>query len=339
MRTRWSVVPLLLIFVLVVSACATPVVQDTAPQATTAPVEQQPAADSEAPADDAMAKDIVDTAIEAGSFNTLVAAVQAAGLEEALRGDGPFTVFAPTDEAFAALPEGTVEGLLADPEALSQILLYHVVAGKVMAADVSDGLQADTLEGAPVAFSIVDGKPMINDANIVATDVEASNGVIHVIDAVILPPAEGAMEDDAMADDAMAKDIVDTAIEAGSFNTLVAAVQAAGLEDALRGEGPLTVFAPTDEAFAALPEGTVESLLANPEELTKILLYHVADGKLMATDVVERGFIPTLLERSLTVTAVGSDVQVNNAKVIAADVEASNGVIHVIDTVLIPAGN
>ena len=334
MKTRWSVVPLLLIFVLVVSACAAPVAQE----APTAPVEQ-PTAVSEAPAEAEMAADIVDTAIAAGSFNTLVAAVQAAGLEDALRGDGPFTVFAPTDEAFAALPEGTVEGLLADPEALSQILLYHVVAGKVMAADVSDGLSADTLQGAPVAFTIVDGKPMINDANIVATDVEASNGVIHVIDAVILPPAEDAMEDDAMADDAMATDIVDTAIAAGSFNTLVAAVQAAGLEDALRGEGPFTVFAPTDEAFAALPAGTLESLLADPAALSDILLYHVAAGKLMASDVVERGFITTLLERPLTVTAVGDEVTINNAKLVATDIETSNGVIHVIDVVLIPTGS
>ena len=114
----------------------------------------------------------------------------AAGLVDALKGEGPFTVFAPSDEAFAKLPKATLDGLLADPEALSKILLYHVIAGKVMAADVKDGLSADTLQGAPVTFKIVDGKPMINDANIVATDVAASNGVIHVIDSVILPPAE-----------------------------------------------------------------------------------------------------------------------------------------------------
>ena len=109
--------------------------------------------------------DIVDTAVAAGSFNTLVAAVQAAGLEEALRGEGPFTVFAPTDEAFAAIPAETLEALLADPEALSQILLYHVLAGKVMAESVTDGLSADTLQGAPVTFTVMDGTAMINDAN------------------------------------------------------------------------------------------------------------------------------------------------------------------------------
>ncbi|WP_377509225.1 fasciclin domain-containing protein [Octadecabacter sp. R77987] len=132
------------------------------------------------------AKDIVDTAIEAGSFTTLVAAVQAAGLEETLRGEGPFTVFAPTDEAFAALPEGTVEGLLADPEALAAILTYHVVAGKVMSGDLSDGMMATTVNGGDVTI-MTEGGVMVNDANVVTADIETSNGVIHVIDKVILP--------------------------------------------------------------------------------------------------------------------------------------------------------
>ncbi len=140
------------------------------------------------PAKPAAGKDIVATAIGAGQFKTLVAAVQAAGLVSALQGKGPFTVFAPTDEAFAKLPAGTVEGLLKDPKALSNILLYHVLSGEVKAAAVKDGLTAKTLQGSPVTFTIMDGKPMINGANIVATDIMASNGVIHVIDSVILPP-------------------------------------------------------------------------------------------------------------------------------------------------------
>jgi uncharacterized surface protein with fasciclin (FAS1) repeats len=136
--------------------------------------------------------DIVATAIGAGQFKTLVAAVQAAGLVGALQGAGPFTVFAPTDAAFAALPAGTVEGLLKDPKALGDILKYHVLSGAVKAESVKDGLSVNTLQGSPVTFSVVDGKPLINDANIVATDVMASNGVIHVIDKVILPPAKPA---------------------------------------------------------------------------------------------------------------------------------------------------
>jgi uncharacterized surface protein with fasciclin (FAS1) repeats len=137
-------------------------------------------------------KDLVATAIGAGQFKTLVAAVQAAGLVSTLQGKGPFTVFAPTDAAFAALPAGTVEGLLKDPKALGNILLYHVLPGAVKAEAVKDGLKVKTAQGSEVTFSIKDGKPMINDANITATDVMASNGVIHVIDKVILPPAEAA---------------------------------------------------------------------------------------------------------------------------------------------------
>ncbi len=131
--------------------------------------------------------DIVDTAVGAGTFNTLVAAVTAAGLVDTLKGEGPFTVFAPTDEAFAALPEGTVEALLADPEALAAILTYHVIAGKVMSTDLSEGLTATTVNGADVTITL-EGGAKVNGANITAADIEASNGVIHVIDAVILPP-------------------------------------------------------------------------------------------------------------------------------------------------------
>ena len=131
--------------------------------------------------------DIVATASAAGSFNTLVAAVQAAGLVETLQSDGPFTVFAPTDEAFAKLPEGTVEAVIADPEKLRQILLYHVVPGKVMAADVVALKSATTAQGSDVEIMLADGGVMINQANVTATDIETSNGVIHVIDTVILP--------------------------------------------------------------------------------------------------------------------------------------------------------
>ncbi len=131
--------------------------------------------------------DIVDTAVAAGSFNTLVAAVEAAGLVDTLKGEGPFTVFAPTDEAFAALPEGTVESLLADPEALAAILTYHVVPGKVMSTDLSDGMTAATVNGADITIG-TEGGVTVNDANVASADVLASNGVIHVIDSVILPP-------------------------------------------------------------------------------------------------------------------------------------------------------
>lgn len=132
-------------------------------------------------------KDIVDTAIGAGSFNTLVTAVQAAGLVETLKGEGPFTVFAPTDAAFAAIPEADLNALLADKEQLTAVLTYHVVAGKVMAADVVGLDSATTVQGSDIEITVTDAGVKVDNANVVQTDIETSNGVIHVIDAVILP--------------------------------------------------------------------------------------------------------------------------------------------------------
>jgi transforming growth factor-beta-induced protein len=274
-----------------------------------------------------MAKDIVDTAIAAGSFKTLVAAVQAAGLVEALKGEGPFTVFAPTDEAFAKLPAGTLDALLKDPQALGDILKYHVVAGKVMAADVVNLKEAPSLQGEPIAIKVEGGKVMVNDANVVTTDIEASNGVIHVIDSVILPPSASAEAP---------KDIVDTAIGAGSFKTLAAALEAAGLVEALKGEGPFTVFAPTDEAFAALPAGTVEGLLKDPEALKAILLYHVVQGRVLAADAAKLTEAKTLNGASIKISAKDGKVMIDGAEVITPDIMASNGVIHVINQVILP---
>lgn len=297
------------------------------------PAVEMPAAEE----GDAAAQDIVDTAVTAGQFNTLVTAVQAAGLVDALKGEGPFTVFAPTDDAFAKLPAETLQGLLADPQALGNILLYHVISGAIMAADVADGMSAGTLQGSPVTFSVQDGTVKINDAAVVATDIKASNGVIHVIDSVILPPAEGAAAAPQTPETpAGAGDIVDTAVAAGQFNTLLAAAEAAGLVETLRGDGPFTVFAPTDEAFAKLPAGSVESLLADPAKLKDVLLYHVVSGQMSSEELVNMGFVTTLLGRSLPINKSGNDVAVKNAKVVAPDVQASNGVIHVIDTVLLP---
>ncbi len=136
-----------------------------------------------------MKKDIVDTAVANGSFTTLVTAVKAAGLVDTLKGDGPFTVFAPTDEAFAKLPEGTVQKLLLpeNKELLTSILTYHVVSGKVMAADVVNLTSAKTVQGESVEINVDSGKVKVDNANVVLTDVKASNGVIHVIDAVLMP--------------------------------------------------------------------------------------------------------------------------------------------------------
>jgi transforming growth factor-beta-induced protein len=273
--------------------------------------------------------DIVDVATEAGSFATLLTAVEAAGLVETLQGEGPFTVFAPTDEAFAALPEGTLDSLLSDTEALSQVLLYHVVPGEVMASDVVELESATTVQGEDIAITVEGDSVKVNDANVVSTDIAASNGVIHVLDQVILPPS--------VSEAAGMGDIVETAQAAGGFNTLLTAVETAGLVETLKGEGPFTVFAPTDEAFEALDDGTLDGLLADREALTQVLLYHVVPGQVTADQVVELQSAETVEGGSITIRVEDGQVFINDAQVIATDVLTSNGVIHVIDKVIVPS--
>jgi len=270
---------------------------------------------------------IPEVAEEAGSFSTLLTAVQAAGLADELSGAGPFTVFAPTDDAFAALPEGALEGLLADTSALRDVLLHHVAAGELGSADVVGRTAVTMLDGQDADIVVNGSMVTIDGANISVTDIAASNGVIHVIDAVMLPPVE---------EPPPPGNIAEVATEAGNFTTLLAAVDAAGLTDALTGPGPITVFAPTDDAFAALPEGTVEALLADTDELRDVILHHVVDGRQRAAQVVAEERITTLLGPWVDVVVDGATVTVNGATLVATDVEASNGIIHVIDAVLVP---
>ncbi|MEE2681419.1 MAG: fasciclin domain-containing protein [Planctomycetota bacterium] len=269
---------------------------------------------------------IVETAASVKDFSTLVAAVKAAGLVEALNSAGPFTVFAPTNDAFAKLPEGTVEFLL-KPEnkpMLVQVLSYHVVPGRITAEQVVSMKSAPTLEGQRLNIVVKDGTVKVDGATVTKTDINCSNGIVHQIDSVMLPVGDS---------------ITQVAAKNGKFKTLVAAVGAAGLAETLSGKGPFTVLAPTDEAFAKLPKGTVETLLLpeNKDKLVAILSYHVVPGVAAYSDsVVGMKELPTVQGSTIPVTVDGSTVKVGDATVVAVDVEASNGVIHVIDTVLIP---
>lgn len=268
---------------------------------------------------------IVDVAVADGRFATMVTALQEAGLVETLQSDGPFTVFAPTDEAFAALPEGAIEGLLAHKEALANELLYHVVGGEFLATDVVglDGQMVETASGESVRIAVMDGSVMVNDATVIITDIETSNGVIHVIDAVLLPET---------------RTIAEIAAEEENLSTLVGALQQAGLVEALSGEDLLTVFAPTNDAFAALPAGALDSLLADTEDLTSVLLFHVVGGKVMAADVLELDGqeVETLSGDKIMIKIDGETVMIGDATAIITDIEAANGVIHIIDAVLLP---
>ena len=268
---------------------------------------------------------IVDVAVNAGSFKTLVAAVKAAGLVDTLNSKGPFTVFAPTDEAFAMIPKATLTNLLKpeNVEDLRAILTYHVVPGRVVAKDVVKLSSSDTANGQTLSirFDEKNKAVFIDGARVIKTDIEASNGIIHVIDHVMLP-----------------KDIVDIAVTSGSFNTLVAAVKAAGLVETLKGKGPFTVFAPTDAAFAKIPAKTLNDLLKpeNKAELQAILMYHVVPSRFDAKSVVKADSAKTVNGKSFQIKMSKGNVYVDNAMVVKTDIKANNGIIHVIDTVLIP---
>jgi uncharacterized surface protein with fasciclin (FAS1) repeats len=282
----------------------------------------------------AQEKDIVDTAVGAGKFTKLVGAVKAAGLVETLKSEGPFTVFAPSDDAFAKIPEETLNSLLQpeNAEKLKSILTYHVVSGAVMAADAMKLTSAKTVEGSELTIKVDGEIVMIDSAKVVAADIKCSNGVIHIIDSVIMPKPKADSATQA------SKDVVDTALSAGSFNTLVAAVKAAGLVETLKGKGPFTVLAPTDDAFKKLPEGTVETLLKpeNKDQLVKILTYHVIPASAKAADVSKMTSAPTVQGGMLTIKATDDGVMVNKAKVVKTDIECTNGIIHVIDSVILP---
>jgi uncharacterized surface protein with fasciclin (FAS1) repeats len=272
---------------------------------------------------------IYETARAAGGFTTLLAAVDAAGLDGALKGPGPLTVFAPTDDAFAALPDGTVEALLADIPLLTRILQYHVAAGEVDSGAVVglDGSYAKTIGGELVWVTVEGGKVILNTqsdkAEVIVVDIQASNGIIHVIDTVLVP-----------------KDIPTVAAEAG-LTTLLAALEAGGLDEAVAGpNGPFTVFAPTNDAFAALG-GTLTDLLKpeNLETLQRILKFHVASGVATAEDVIglDGWYIETIGGEIVWIEVVGGKVILNGeAEVLVTDVKTSNGIVHVIDTVMVP---
>ena len=254
-------------------------------------------------------------------LSTLVGAVKGAGLVEALSGKGPFTVFAPTNDAFAklaAIPGG---------ETLKKVLLYHVAAGAFSASDLKKKQMLETLAGESIKLRFVKGELILNDnVRVVIKDVKASNGIVHVIDTVLIPPSLAPA----------AKSILEIAGGDPRFTTLVSALTATGLDKVLAGAGPFTVFAPTNDAFAALKK-QLGGTLPSGDALKNVLLYHVAAGKFSAMDLLEAGFVKTAQGQKVDVDKVGDKVVLNgHVNVLIADINASNGVIHVIDAVLLP---
>lgn len=281
---------------------------------------------------------IVETAVAAGNFTTLVAAVQEAGLVELLSDETKtFTVFAPTDAAFAMIDDETLDAILADTELLTSLLTQHVVDGAEISsvqAYAANGTSVTTASGAQIPVAINNKMLTVGGATVSVADIYTSNGVIHVIDSVIvgdlqLPTPE--------------QSIVDVAVGAGSFTTLATALEATGLDETLADlDGTFTVFAPTDAAFAELGEETLNALLADPETLSNILLYHViADAEILADQAItvaagENSLVDMANGDKAALSLNDDNLFINLAQVTSANVMASNGVIHVIDKVILP---
>ena len=269
--------------------------------------------------------DIPTNATNTGVHDSLVDALVKADLVATLQGDGPFTVFAPTDQAFADAGID-LDSFTTDEEiaVLTDILLYHVYSGAVYAADVTDGLTVAMVNGDDASFTVTDGTVMIGDATVTTADVMASNGVIHVIDKVLMPPAD-------------LVDIAAVAMSTGVHDSLVAALVKADLVTTVQGDGPFTVFAPTDQAFTDagidLDSFTTDEEIA---ALTDILLYHVYSGAVNAAGVTDGLTVAMVNGDDASFTVTDGTVMVGDATVVLADVPASNGVIHVIDKVLMP---
>ena len=262
---------------------------------------------------------IADIATGDERFSTLVSLVDSAGLLGLFTGTDEYTVFAPTNAAFEALPQETLDAVMADPDLLQFVLSLHAAPGRVNAESVVAGTLVQTLGG--YVSVAVDGENVaVGGAPVSAVDIEASNGIVHVIDSVITDNAS----------------IVEIASGISDFETLVGLVVQANLVDALSAEGPLTVFAPTNDAFAALPEETLAAVMDDPELLASVLTHHVINGAVTAADVAA-GDVETL---GGTVTIAGdadAGWTINGAPIVTTDIRASNGWIHIMGGVIVPA--
>jgi len=270
--------------------------------------------------------DIVTIAERTADLSTLVAALTAGKLVSTLQGPGPFTVFAPTNEAFARIETDTLNKLLGNVAQLDQVLEYHVISGRFSMRDLMSAQVVSTLEKSSVVVRTIGHAQMVNNANIVLADVEATNGFVHVVDNVLMPPDFATM--------LYSTDIVELAESQPDLATLVAALVAGDLTTTLAGAGPFTVFAPTNEAFAKIPAADLKKLLANKQELDTVLTYHVLAGTFKMRELMAVRSVATLEGQSITVSETSSVINVNDAKVLKYDVAATNGIVHLIDTVL-----
>ena len=266
---------------------------------------------------------VYDVVANSADHAILKLAIDTCSLDGVLSGAGPFTLFAPTDAAFLALPSGTIPALLNDLSLLTDILKHHVVGDSVMSGMLSNNQIVTTLLGTDVTVTINSMGVFIDNAMVTVADIIADNGVVHVIDAVLIPASP-------------ITTVYDVVANSTNHTTLKAAIDACGLDGYLSGAGPFTLFAPTDAAFNALPAGTVTALLNDLPQLTDILKHHVVGATVLSGSLTNNQIVTTLLGTDVTVTINSMGVFIDNAMVTVADIVADNGVVHVIDAVLIP---
>ena len=289
-------------------------------------------------------------------LSTLVAAVTEAGLVDTLNGPGPFTIFAPSNDAFAKIPEADLNAVLADKATLTKILTLHVVPEQMSADDLISAGMATTVEGQDITFSgDADNIEVDGQAAVVCANVQTANATVFIIDSVLMPeamssgsgassepsgpacaavPADGAGSFTGMAEAPAATAASNNPV----LSTLVAAVTEAGLVDTLNGPGPFTIFAPSNDAFAKIPEADLNAVLADKATLTKILTLHVVAGKMSAADLAKAGTATTVEGQDITFSGDASSLQVNGqAAVVCGDVQVAKATVHIIDSVLMPS--
>ncbi|TVR87781.1 MAG: fasciclin domain-containing protein, partial [Saprospirales bacterium] len=271
------------------------------------------------------AQTVMDVISDSPDHNTLEQVLTLSGLDGVLETADSLTVFAPTDDAFNAVDSAALAEIVGNPALLDEVLLYHVLGFEALSTDLADGMEVTTLQGQDVTITINADGVFINDAQVTMADIPADNGVVHVIDAVLLPA-----EDETTT----VFDIID-----GSDDhlTLTAVLELTGLDEVLSNpDDTFTVFAPTDDAFDAVDSTALAEILGNPDLLEAVLLYHVLGFEALSTDLADGMEVTTLQGQDVTITINADGVFINDAQVTMADIPADNGVVHVIDAVLLP---
>ncbi len=352
-RSRLAVIGAALVMALVVAGCSSD-------SETTAPVDKGPGdvptgpACGAVPADGpgsfaGMSSNTVGNAAAANPLlSTLTTALVEADLVDTLNGEGPFTVFAPANSAFGALPAADLDALLADKDQLTDVLTYHVVAGEMTAQELIDAGSVETVEGEDLIIVERGDSFTVDGASVLCGNVRTDNAIVYVIDQVMTPdsvvppagdgpvgPACSLLPEDAVAQ--LAEQPAATAASNVSLlSTLVAAVDAAELTETLDGPGPFTVFAPVDDAFGKIPAEALQGLLDDPEALGNILTYHVVDGRMSSQELIAAGEVETLQGSDVEITRDGQRFSVNGADLLCGPITTSNATIYLIDGVLTP---